>query len=85
MEAELKQHLLSLSGAYAGAIDVGETTVWRRAINDPAFLDRLKSDKTITVRTYDRAVQWFSDNWPAGLEWPEQVARPAPSTLAEAS
>lgn len=84
MEAELKQNLLALSAAYAASLDIGVTTVWRQAINDPAFFDRLKSDKTITMRTYDRAAQWFSDNWPADLAWPTDVQRPAPN-LAEAS
>lgn len=84
METELKQHLLSLSAAYAAATGMKPTAIWIAVLNDRAFPSRLKSDKTITLRTYDRAVQWFSDNWPADLDWPSEVQRPAPS-LAEAS
>lgn len=76
MEAELKCHLLSLVSAYAAALDIGVTTVWRQAINDPAFQGRLKSADTITLRTYDKAVAWFGDNWPGDLGWPADVPRP---------
>lgn len=84
MEAELKQQLIDVSTAFAASRLIGITTVWRMAINDPAFEGRLKSDKTITVRTFDKAIAWFSGNWPAELPWPESVARPV-STLSEGS
>ena len=32
-----------------------------------------------TVHTYTRTLQWFSDHWPADLEWPADISRPAPS------
>ncbi|SEG58945.1 hypothetical protein [Bosea lathyri] len=82
MEAELKQHLLTLSDAFASSRGVGVTTVWRQAINDPTFYDRLKSEKTITIRTYDRAVSWFSENWPSDQCWPDRVPRPVPETIS---
>lgn len=84
MEAELKQHLIDLASAYSAATKMAITSVWVSALNDRAFPSRLNSDKTITIRTYDRAAQWFSDNWPADLAWPDGVMRPAMS-LAEAS
>lgn len=76
MEAELKRHLLSLVEAYAGALGIGVTTVWRQAINDPAFQERLRSENTITLRTYDKAVVWFDENWPADFSWPAEIPRP---------
>lgn len=76
MEAELNRHLLSLVEAYAGALGIGVTTVWRQAINDPAFHERLRSENTITLRTYDKAVAWFDENWPAASTWPAEVPRP---------
>jgi hypothetical protein len=82
MEAELKSHLLALVEAYAAFASVGVTTVWRQAINDPAFQERLRSDKTITLRTYDRAVEWLSANWPEGADWPATVPRPVPAEAA---
>lgn len=27
----------------------------------------------------DRILQWFSDNWPCDLEWPDHVDRPTPA------
>ncbi len=29
------------------------------------------------VRTKVRILQWFSDHWPADLEWPPDISRPA--------
>ncbi len=84
METELKQHLLSLSSTFAASTGMKMTAIWVAILNDRAFPSRLNSDKTITIRTYDRAVQWFSANWPDDTAWPEAVMRPAPS-LAEAS
>ncbi|KRE07431.1 hypothetical protein ASE63_22290 [Bosea sp. Root381] len=75
METELKRHLLTLVEAYAGALGIGVTTVWRQAINDPAFQERLRSENTITLRTYDRAVAWFAENWPETSAWPAEVPR----------
>lgn len=31
----------------------------------------------ITTGTFERAMQWFSDHWPEGMEWPDGIARPA--------
>lgn len=81
METELKQHLLRLVEAFAEASAIGVTTAWRRAINDPAFHDRLQSDKTITLRTYDRATAWFAENWPDHVDWPVDVPRPKVAAL----
>jgi hypothetical protein len=27
-------------------------------------------------------MNWFSDNWPDGADWPEQIARPPTSAAA---
>jgi hypothetical protein len=36
----------------------------------------------LTTARYERTMQWFSDNWPEGAEWPSQIERPAKSEAA---
>lgn len=47
------------------------------AIWDGNYFRRMKEeDAGCTLRTYEKLVLWFSTNWPADLEWPEDVPRP---------
>ena len=42
-------------------------------------MNRLRRGHTITLRRVARVLQWFSDHWPADLEWPSDIPRPLPS------
>ena len=42
-------------------------------------LARLKRGHDITTRRAARFIQWFSDHWPEGLEWPSDIPRPTPN------
>ena len=33
----------------------------------------------LTVANYEKAMGWFSGNWPEEAEWPTDVERPAPA------
>ncbi len=85
METELTDNLAACAAAFAGARGLELSTIGRLAAGDSRFFSRLTEGKTFTARKYDDVIQWFSDNWPAGAEWPEGVARPAPSAAVESS
>ena len=36
----------------------------------------LEDGADLHTRRFEKAVQWFSDNWPAEAAWPEQIMRP---------
>ena len=77
MEEELRQNLIRCAAAFMAGRDVGLTTLGRLAAGDWRFFDRLSDDgKTFTARKYDEVMRWFSENWPAGAEWPDTVSRP---------
>ena len=76
MEEELKIILSTVGAAYAVHTKLAASTIWARAAKDARFLDRIESGQGFTVKTYDRAMQWFSDNWPEDAEWPAGVERP---------
>lgn len=71
--------LLAVARRYAEIEGVKLSTVSSRAFNDGKKLRVMEDgDASITVDRCERAMQWFSDNWPAG-EWPADVPRPAPA------
>lgn len=78
MEDELRNHLAVLAETYAKARGLEMVTVARLAAGDWRFFDRVDSgDSSFTIRKYDAIIRWFSGNWPAGLNWPTDVPRPA--------
>lgn len=83
MEDELRQNLLRCAEAYALAKGIGLPTLARQSAGDWRFFDRLNDDaKTFTARKYDEVISWFSANWPEGVEWPPQLARPEAAVIA---
>ena len=50
-----------------------------RACSKGDLFARLRAGKGLTVSTYSRTLQWFSDHWPPGVPWPPEVARPDPA------
>lgn len=75
MEDELKNHFEALMAEFTCHSRLAKATIWARAAGDARFLDRVNTGSGFTVKTYDRVVQWFSDNWPDGAEWPPSIER----------
>jgi hypothetical protein len=69
--------IITLAEAYRAHRGVTLSTVSTWVANDGKRLAHLKDGGGCTVKTYLRCVQWFADNWPADLEWPREIARPA--------
>ena len=69
--------LLALCSEYGRAAGVEPSTVSWRVFGDTKKLQALAGSADIQVRRCERAVQWLSDHWPEGAEWPDDVERPA--------
>lgn len=77
MEDTLRTHLLDLARIFAEATKVSAATVGKRAVNDNTVLARIAAgDMGFNIRTYDKLVGWFAENWPDGAEWPADIERP---------
>ena len=76
------EHLLTVAHSYADLEGIELSTVSSRAFNDGKKLDAIEAGADIQVRRLERAMQWFSDNWP-DASWPADIPRPAPSESAE--
>jgi len=48
----------------------------KKFANDHKFFARIKAGAACSIPSYEKAMAWFSDNWPDGVEWPEGIARP---------
>jgi hypothetical protein len=67
---------LSVVDAYALPAAVRDTTVSRRVFGDSQKIGAMRRGADLTLTRCANALQWFSDNWPDGAVWPENVARP---------
>ena len=85
MEAELRHHLISLAEAYAAERKLEMVTVARLATGDWRFFVRVTEGASFTAKKYDAIVEWFSDNWPVTLAWPDGITRPEAASDRPAS
>ena len=77
-------NLLILAERYGSNKSIALSTVSLYAAGQGRLMERLRAGCGITVGRRDRILQWFSDHWPAGLPWPEEISRPYPASPAEA-
>lgn len=68
--------LLSTARAYAAAEGLDLSQVSWRVLGDTKKLPAIESGADIQVRRFEKAMNWFSENWPEGATWPAEVARP---------
>jgi len=76
------EQLLRVARRYAEIEDIPLSTVSSRALDDGKKLRALEEGADINVGRLERALRWFSDNWPDG-EWPPDVPRPVVSAVAD--
>jgi hypothetical protein len=76
MSNDTHTHLITLSAAYAKHMSLSLWRVSFLARGDGMFFKRLANGSSCTLKTATVVMQWFSDNWPADLEWPRHIPRP---------
>lgn len=78
----LRDQLIAVADAYCDARRLSRSRVSTIVFNAGAALDRIASGRDLNTGNWERAMRWFSENWPSDAEWPVAVERPAPSTEA---
>ena len=76
MEETLRTQLIDLASTYERLAGVTPSSSGKRALNDNTFFSRIAKGDGFNVKTFDRLVQWFSDQWPENAEWPADLPRP---------
>lgn len=74
------EQILRLADLYGQHRGLARATVSTYAANDgKLFADFAEKQTSCTLRRAAAIMRWFSDNWPADLEWPPHIPRPAHS------
>lgn len=69
------EHLTKLASAYAAYADRSLLTVAKRVgVHNKTFV-LLGQGRGCHFDTFSQAMHWFDQNWPADLEWPQDVPR----------
>lgn len=78
--------LVETARIYANALGISQSRVSTVIFNDGKRLRSLAEDGCdVGTKVFERSMQWFSDNWPDGTDWPHGVARPNLYPLQEAA
>ena len=73
------ESIMTLCEVYAAERKLTLSTVSTYAAAAGDFYARLQRGHDLTTRRAARVAQWFSDNWPDGVDWPRGIPRPASS------
>ncbi len=74
----LKHQLLLVADTYAANIGLSRSRVSTIVLNRGATLDAIALGRAdVTTGTFEKAMRWFSSNWPENTPWPCDVPRPA--------
>lgn len=75
--------LLTVVRTYQEAVpDLEVSTLSWRVFGDTKKLGAIMDGADLHTRRHERALQWFSENWPEGATWPAEVARPSAEAAA---
>lgn len=83
----LKDQLLRVANAYASSLKTRGRNglpslagISTRVFGDGKTFARIAAGGDVTTTSFEKAMRWFSANWPDDLEWPQGVDRPVVST-----
>lgn len=82
---ETKHALLTLADAMASHDGVTHFAISMRALGKGDFFKKLRQPGAgCHIRTAERLMRFFADQWPADLEWSRDIPRP-PKSKKEAA
>lgn len=73
----LRQQLLTVADSFVAHTGRARSTLSNRIFTDGGRLDGIAAGKDLKTRSFERAMEWFSTNWPRDLDWPDGIDRPA--------
>lgn len=75
----LISNLIVLADTYCAKAQQSRASVAKAIFGRGGHLDDLASGRRdLATGTFEKAVQWFSANWPGDACWPATIRRPAP-------
>ena len=77
-----RTRLLTVARAYSEATGRSMARVATLIHDKGALFKKLEAGRNCTIDTYDKAMRWFSEHWPAETPWPDDIARPESAATA---
>ena len=74
--------ILDIADIYSSHFKIKQSTLSLYVFNDGKVLSRLKAGCSLTTKRQQKAIQWFADNWPAGVNWPQHLVQKPQTTAA---
>lgn len=81
----MRQQIIAVSDRFAELSGVGRKRISFIVLNRGSKLDDIADGGDLNTGTFEKAMLWFSVNWPEAADWPEGVARPMARELPEAA
>jgi hypothetical protein len=72
----MREQIVLVADHYATLMGIGRKRVSTIVLSRGSKLDDIAQGGDLTTQIYERAMLFFSRNWPADAEWPEGVDRP---------
>ena len=72
----LRDQLIAVSDSYAAHRGLSRARVSTIVFSSGMSLDRIAAGRDLNTGSWERAMRWFSENWPDDAEWPADVPRP---------
>ena len=75
----MKHQIIHLADLYGAHEEISHWGVSMRVRRKGDFIKRLRDGADCRTATHSIVTQWFSDHWPADLDWPADIVRPEPT------
>lgn len=82
---KLTASLLAVSEVYSVATGLSRGRLGTLVFNDGKAFERISAGGDLNTRSFERAMLWFSSNWPESADWPDNVERPLTPQLFDES
>jgi hypothetical protein len=81
----LREQLIMTSDGYCAFTGMSRSRLSTILLSGGKRLDMIHAGGDIGTARYESAMSWLSENWPAGLDWPDGVPRPVAGACREAT
>jgi len=81
----LRDQLLLVADTFTAARGLSRARVSTLVFNGGHVIDRVADGGDVTTGNFEKAIRWFSANWPENAAWPDGVDRPAAGVSGEAA
>ena len=82
-KSSLIVQLIAVADTYCAAREVSRSSVSKILLHRSSLLsDMEEGSRDLATGNFERCMQWFSENWPEEVAWPDGVDRPQPEGTA---